>query len=108
MSYASLLSGAAKTAQSILASMADEASDGIFTLSGTSYTGVMHLHRSELVPGPGGLTRVEQLDIVATADQFETAPTAVPRKEMVALGRNWFLVSVVPGAGSYALTCVPR
>lgn len=108
MDLSSLLASAAAQAQSILAPIADPDGDGEFTLGGTTYDGVLHLRDAEMVPGPNGLERIERLEIVATAAQFATAPSAAPRAAVSALARNWWCVAVRPAGPNYLLTCIPR
>jgi hypothetical protein len=105
--FESLLASAARTAQRTLSGMADPDNTGEFTLSGATYTGVPNLRVVGMEPGPNGLVRIEELDIVATAEQFDAIPSAAPRKPVTALGRSWWLTKVGPPGVSYTLTCVP-
>lgn len=102
-----VLAWAAAEAQRILAPMAEPDDEGTFTLAGVEYTGVPNLRVVGMQPGPNGLERIEELDIVATAAQFDAIPSAAPRQAVTALGRNWSLVKVGPPGVSYTLTCVP-
>lgn len=107
MSLSNQLASAARTAQRVLAPLTDPDNSGTFTLSGTTYTGVPNLRVVGMEPGPNGLVRIEELDIVATAEQFAAIPSAAPRQAVTALGRSWWLVKVGPPGVSYTLTCVP-
>lgn len=107
MSYAALLASAAKTAQAILAPLADPDNDGDITISGTTYEGVTNLRVVAMEPGPNGLRRIEELDIAITRAQFDTAPVAAPRFAVTALGRSWVCTAVSPAGPSWLLTCVP-
>lgn len=107
MSLSAQLAQAAATAERILAPMADPDNSGTFTLSGTSYTGIPHLRVVGMEPGPNGLVRIEELDIVARAAQFSSIPSAAPRQVVTALGRSWWLTKVGPPGVSYTLTCIP-
>ncbi len=106
-SYANLLAGAAKTAQSILAPMSDPDDSGVFTIGGEDYTGVLNLRTVAMEPGPNGLKRIEELEIVATRAQWTTAPEAAPRFGVTALGRSWWCTSVEPAGPCWSLKCVP-
>lgn len=107
MNLSPLLAAAAAQAQSILAPLTDPDDLGVFTLSGTEYTGVLKLRVVGMEPGPNGLRRIEELGIIATAAQFASAPSAAPRVAVTALGRSWWCVRVEPLGAQYQLDCVP-
>jgi hypothetical protein len=107
VSYANLLASAAKTAQSILAPMADPDNAGEFTIGDDDYTGVFNLRTVAMEPTSNGLKRIEELEIVATRAQWDTAPEAAPRFGVTALGRSWWCTKVSPAGPCYSLTCVP-
>jgi hypothetical protein len=107
MSYASILRTAAAQAQAILAPMADPDGDGEFTIGDEDYTGVLNLRTVAMEPGPNGLVRIEELEIVATRAQWDTAPEAAPRFGVTALGRDWWCTKVSPAGPCWSLTCVP-
>ena len=102
-----LLATAAKTAQSILAPMADPEGNGAFSIGDEDYTGVLNLRTVAMEPGPNGLIRIEELEIVATRAQWDTAPEAAPRFGVTALGREWWCNKVSPAGPCWSLTCVP-
>jgi len=106
MSYASILAQAAKTAQAVLAPMADPTGSGAFTLGGTAYTGTMSVFDKVLVPTANGMEEQRQIKIAATVAQFATAPNPATRPVIVARGLVWHLTAVEPGAQFYVLTGV--
>lgn len=107
MSYATLLASAAKQAQAILAPMADPEANGAFTIGDDAYKGVLNLRTVGMEPGPNGLKRIEELEIVATRAQWDTTPEAAPRFGVTALGREWWCTKVSPAGPCWSLTCVP-
>ncbi len=94
----SILTAAAAQAQGILGET--------FTLSGTSYTGVVEEDPAFMVPTPNGFEPKRALRIVATLSQFDSAPSAATRPALVARSTTWRLISVTEGPLQYALTAV--
>jgi hypothetical protein len=107
VSYSNILAQAAKQAQAILAPMADPDDSGAFTIGGDAYKGVLNLRTVGMELGPNGLKRIEELEIVATRAQWDTAPEAAPRFGVTALGRTWWCTKVSPAGPCWSLTCVP-
>ncbi|MES2694477.1 MAG: hypothetical protein V4773_13460 [Verrucomicrobiota bacterium] len=105
--YSTQLASAAALAQSVLASLADPEDDGEFTIGDDDYEGVLNLRTVAMEPGPNGLKRIEELEIVATRAQWATAPEAAPRFGVTALGREWWCTKVSPAGPCWSLTCVP-
>lgn len=103
------LQTAAKSAQRTFATMAGAAapSSSNFTLSGTSYQGVLNEVATE-VPGTAtGFEVVRELRIVAERTQFAAAPDASTRPVVTALGVSWYLTNVGESSLHYFLTCRP-
>lgn len=107
MSFSAQLATAAAQAQRVLAPLADPDNEGDFTIGSDDFTGVMNLRTVAMEPGPNGLKRIEELEIVATRSQWDTAPEAAPRFAVTALGRDWWCVKVSPAGPCWSLTCVP-
>lgn len=105
--FTSILASAAKQAQAILAPMSDPDDSGEFTIGDEEYEGVLNLRTVVMEPGPNGLKRIEELEIVATRAQWDTAPEAAPRFGVTALGRSWWCTKVSPAGPCWSLTCVP-
>jgi hypothetical protein len=107
MSYASIISGAAKQAQGILAPMVDPDASGVFTLAGTAYTGVIPAPESTMVPTQTGFEYRAVLTIDALKTQFSSVPNPATRPLLTARGATWSLIAVTPADAHYRLTCVP-
>jgi hypothetical protein len=87
--------------------MADPDRNGVVTVGGASKTAVINLRTVAMEPGPNGLKRIEELELVITRAQFATEPESAPRLAVSALGRSWWCTKVSPAGPCWSLTCVP-
>lgn len=112
--FSNQLSWAAKTAQKVIAPLADPTASGVFTLAGYTnqltndgnFTGTMSIFEKALVATPNGYEEQRQIKIAATVTQFASIPDAAARPRIYARGLNWTLTAVEPGAQFYVFTGV--
>ena len=106
--FTAQLALAAKTAQAVLAPLADSSgAAGVFTLGGADYTGVFYEVNAIDPLDATGVRSLRSLEIHAARSQFSAAPAAAPRTTLTAKGRTWVLTSVTELPNFYRLTCRP-
>lgn len=109
--FASQISLAAKTAQSVMAPLTDTTgADGIFTFDSaptTNVVGVFNEFNAADPLDPSGVRNIRLLTIFAEKSQFASAPSAAPRQTITAKGRTWTLQSTTDLPNHYRLTCRP-
>jgi hypothetical protein len=113
VSHAALLASAARTAQRVLAPMADPDGEGEFTVTGGgTFAGICEEDPNMLNPTANAVEPVYGLRIAAEREQFTAAEEAtlaglaITRARVTAKGKAWTLISVTPAAQFLQFVCV--
>lgn len=107
MNLSALLAQAAAQAQTILAPICEPTGLGVFTFSGSDYTGTFNEQDEQDPLDATGIRRIRFLYIYATKAQFSASPAGAPRTTLTAKGATWSVQSITDQPQHYRFTCRP-